>query len=380
MNRRVLIIGEYGICNGGENSLLSIIPLLNTKGWEFEAAVPVPSPFAMRLRNVCTNVHSFSTLSVDGSRLSQQEIRDALRELMESVRPDLVHCNSLSTSRLAGPVTKELGIASLGHIRDIVKLSKKAVADIGCLDRTIAVSHATRGWHIEQGFDAAQTHVVYNGVDIERFFPPDENGPTNPHDALALEQKLPAGTQVILYVGQIGMRKGIDVLISAFFKIANQNSNSHLLIVGERNSTKQEAIEYEKRLREEVLDSEFRNRIHWLGRRNDVPMLMKAASLLLHPARQEPLGRVLLESCAAGLVPVTTNVGGSSEILASQELGQLLVEKDDADEMARIALMLLRDREKRVELSKLCRINAEERFHVELCAEAIHRHYSELTR
>jgi len=42
---------------------------------------------------------------------------------------------------------------------------------------------------------------------------------------------------------------------------------------------------------------------------------MQLADVLLHPARQEPLGRVLLEASASALPIVTTQVGGSPEIL-----------------------------------------------------------------
>ena len=65
----------------------------------------------------------------------------------------------------------ELRLPSLGHLRDIVKLSARAVADLNCHGRLLAVSHATRSFHIAGGIAAEKTHVVYNGVDLEEFCP-----------------------------------------------------------------------------------------------------------------------------------------------------------------------------------------------------------------
>jgi len=61
---------------------------------------------------------------------------------------------------------------------------------------------------------------------------------------------------------------------------------------------------------------------------------------LVHPARQEPLGRVLLEAAAAGRAILATDVGGTGEILTDGRTS-ILVPADDpaalADELARLA-------------------------------------------
>ncbi len=120
------------------------------------------------------------------------------------------------------------------------------------------------------------------------------------------------------------MRKGVDSLLDAFFKIAQEIPTAELAIVGQRYSQKQEAVDYEKRLILQVENSLFSKRISWLGIRNDIPNLMRQSTILIHPARQEPLGRVLLESAASGLPMIATDVGGTSEILSPTEFNELL--------------------------------------------------------
>jgi glycosyltransferase involved in cell wall biosynthesis len=49
----------------------------------------------------------------------------------------------------------------------------------------------------------------------------------------------------------------------------------------------------------------------------DMPLAYAAADLLLHPAENEPFGRVIVEALAAGLPIVTTEGGGPAEILSA---------------------------------------------------------------
>ena len=51
---------------------------------------------------------------------------------------------------------------------------------------------------------------------------------------------------------------------------------------------------------------------------------MNEADLLVHPAKQEPLGRVLLEAAASGLPIVATNVGGTTEIVTDGTSARLV--------------------------------------------------------
>ena len=237
------------------------------------------------IRNVGLITHD-----ADGKRFSQIELRDQIAGLIAEVRPCLLHANSLSMSRLVGPLN--VGVPSVGYLRDILKLSKTATADINQNDRIVAVSDATAQWHVSQGLDADRVVTVYNGVDSQVFGPlecADEPGAEAVVvERLRAELGLSAGDCVLLYVGQIGMRKGISDLAEIFLLAAQQVPKLKLLIVGERHSTKGEAIQYEQDIRDRLEASSVGDRVNWLGRREDVASLMQLADVLLHPARQEP--------------------------------------------------------------------------------------------
>ena len=366
---RVLLVGEYGTCNGGEHSLLAILPFLQSSSRLFEALVPTPSAFSEHLQALRIATHNFDPGS-GSTRKSQEEIRAAIRTTIQKVSPDLIHANSLSASRLCGPVTKELGVRAIGHLRDIMKLSQQAIRDLNELDGMVAVSNATRDFHVKQGLQQEKVAVVYNGIDLAKFHPiENEAARATVRGALGVGEHEP----LLLFVGQIGMRKGVDTLLDAISLLRVEFPSATVAIVGARHSEKEEAISYERELRKRA---DQIGGIRWLGRRDDVAGWMRAATMLVHPARQEPLGRVLLEALASGLPIVATNVGGTREILTGELGDQWLCEPNDPTRLAALAGRLLRSQQLRVTLGQQMRKIAESRFTHEHCAAAIERIYT----
>ncbi|MFD2182719.1 glycosyltransferase family 4 protein [Rhodoplanes azumiensis] len=67
-------------------------------------------------------------------------------------------------------------------------------------------------------------------------------------------------------------------------------------------------------------------RIRWLGHREDVPAVMAAADLLVHPARLDITGTVILEAVINGLPVITSGICGYAEHVALAEAGLVLPE------------------------------------------------------
>lgn len=370
----ILIVGEYGVLNGGERSFLTVAQHLIARGWSYVAAVPSDSPFETALQNIGVRNVGLTTHSTDGTRFSQPELRDQIAGLVETVQPCLLHANSLSMSRLVGPL--DVGVPSVGYLRDILKLSKKATADINQNDRIVAVSDATAQWHVSHGLDSDRVVTVYNGVDAAIFRPLEsckesdvssEETAAAAVDRLRIEFGFSPDDCVLLYVGQIGMRKGISDLAAIFLRAAQEVPGLKLLIVGERHSTKAEAIQYEQDIREQFAKSTFGESVKWLGRREDVADLMRLANILIHPARQEPLGRVLLEASASALPIVTTNVGGSPEILNGTLTAENLFPVGENEQIVQRIVQLSGDGKLCRQIGQEQRENAVQRFSINQC-------------
>ena len=116
-----------------------------------------------------------------------------------------------------------------------------------------------------------------------------------------------------------------------------------------------------------------------------MPAILRELTMLLHPARQEPLGRVLLEAAASAVPVVATRVGGTEEIFSPafiapvpESTAAILVDPDQPETLARAALSLLEDESKRCQLSQAARLRATEAFDVERASAALVEHYHDV--
>ncbi|MGH7127811.1 MAG: glycosyltransferase family 4 protein [Planctomycetaceae bacterium] len=150
----------------------------------------------------------------------------------------------------------------------------------------------------------------------------------------------------------------------------SRSNEMHWMLIGERHSTKPESIEFERHVLERFRTAGLGDRLHRLGYRDDVAWIMNEVDLLVHPARQEPLGRVLLEAAAAGLPIVATTVGGTEEILRDGESARL-VPPDDPHSLAAAIIELHDDPHKRSRFAAAARARIETAFTIQQAADRL---------
>ena len=126
-------------------------------------------------------------------------------------------------------------------------------------------------------------------------------------------------------VGRLVPTKDHLSLIKAFNKSKLSIPSAQLLIVGEGSLLNQ--------LKEQAMQTPFADSIHFLGRRDNIPELLKAMDVFVLSSVAEGMPRVVLEAMAAGVPCIATNVGGVSEILANGEFGRL-VKSGDSEALA----------------------------------------------
>jgi glycosyltransferase involved in cell wall biosynthesis len=371
---RLLILCEYPTLLGGERSMLATLRAVAAAGFDVHVAAPPGRPLADALREAGVSHVRWSTHDDEHERLPLDRIRAGLANLFDQVRPDLVHANSVSTARISGPVAAGAGLPSVGHLRDIVRLSRQAIDDLNRHRRLIAVSRAARDFHVAQGIDATGCVVVYNGVDLDAFCP---RAPTG---YLHREFGVPPAVRLVATIGQLGLRKGTDVALAAALQAAGAVPDVHWLIVGERTSNKAESREFEALLRSIASEPPLAGRVHFLGSRSDVPLLMNECVLLVHAARQEPLGRALVEAAASGLPVVATDVGGTREIFPTESDGAVLVPPDNRFALAEAMAQLLNDEGRRQSLGAAARRRAAAAFNICETADRIIAQYNDLQR
>jgi len=78
----------------------------------------------------------------------------------------------------------------------------------------------------------------------------------------------------------------------------------------------------------------LRRHIIFTGWRNDIPELLQSATVSVLPSLSEGFSNTVLESMAAGLPVITTNVGGNPELITNGKTGTLVPPRD-AEALAR---------------------------------------------
>ena len=365
--RRIALLFEYATLNGGERSMLACLDWLqrNESSWEFAAIAPGSGRLAEALTQRRVQLIPWSmTAEPDRARLSREAIEASLIEAIHQARADLLHANSLAMGRLTGRVADRLTIPTTSHLRDILKLSNASITDLNRNRRLIAVSNATREFHVARGLDADRVVVVRNGLDLTHFQPRAATGWL--HDEL----KLPRSAKLLATIGQIGLRKGQDVLAAAAPAIVREQPDVYFVLVGERSSTKAESLAFERAIVDRIAEHGLADRLHRLGTRDDVQSLLAEITLLVHPAHQEPFGRVLLEAAACGVPVVATNVGGTSEIVVDGETGRLVPPRD-SQALALAVCELLADEKSRHRMSLAARDRAVREFDIAHAARSL---------
>ena len=368
----VLVLFEYPSLNGGERSLLSVSDLVVAAGFQLTALAQSVGPLAAELARCDVRHVPFDFFADDGRRLERYKLRSQLGAALEAEQPDLFHANSLAAARLSGPVVRGLNVPSIGHLRDILRLNRAAIADLNCHSRLLAVSQATLDYHVALGLNTQHTFVAYNGVDTCEFRQRVGNG------FLHREIGLPATARLIGSIGQIGLRKGLDSTLTAAPAIVAAEMDAHFLVIGERFSRKDENLVHEQQLRSMANQNPLDGHVHFLGTRNDVSQLLPELSLLVHAARQEPLGRVLLEAGACGLPIVSTDVGGTREIFPEDQSAAVLVAADDPPAIAEAAIRILGDASLARRLGQGARERIAMHFNHEVAAETLLGHYRDV--
>ena len=132
-------------------------------------------------------------------------------------------------------------------------------------------------------------------------------------DALGVKE----GELVLLSVGSGFITKGLDRTIQALADIREQQPSVEIRLLVAGQDKPRRFVRQARRLG--VADG-----VHFLGGREDVTDLMLAADLLVHPARSEAAGIVLLESLVAGLPVVVSDVCGYAHYVKAARGGLVL--------------------------------------------------------
>ena len=228
------------------------------------------------------------------------------------------------------------------------------------------VSHAGRQQlTCELGAPKDRITLLQNGVDTERFAPPDPRQRAEARQRLGLQPDEFA----ILMLGSLTPVKDHRTAILAVAAQAAQINHCHLLVAGGGPL----------RAELEAVAQEFHGQLKttFLGHCRDPVPLLHGADLLLCTSRYEQMSNALLEAMACGLPIVATDVGDNARITGYGSCG-VIVPPADPGETGRAILRCAADRGQRRRLGEQARRGVVDRFRIERTVAAYQRFYTSL--
>ncbi len=353
---RVVYLDHCARPSGGELALARLLPAL--EGVEPHVVLAEEGPLVGILHQAGVSVEVLP-MAEGARRLSRDRVRPGrvggaavgaasayvlrLARRLRTLRPDLVHTNSLKAAVYGALAARLAGVPVVWHIRDRVApdyLPAPAVAALRGLARVlpshvIANSQATLAClPVAEG----RASVVPSPVELPREAP------------IAGEALMPraGGPLTVGMVGRLAPWKGQDLFLRAF-ATAFPDGPERAVLVGEALFGEDD---YAGELRSLSARLGLEGRVDWRGFRADVGAELRGLDVLVHASVvPEPFGQVVVEGMAAGLPVVAAGAGGPAETVTDGVDG-LLYPPGDVGALAERLRLLASDPDLRARLGR----------------------------
>ena len=320
--KKILVWETLGTVSGGQKMTLTILDMLSDQ-YEFCCLIPKEGMLSEELkkRNIPYVLMGDQTLptGVKGKQVIFRYGWMSLKNIWKSLgiirkyKPDMLYCPgpaALPWSAICGMLTGKPVIWHLHHIF-LDGATKKLLNICGKLSsvrKIIAVSNCV-GDQIVADAAHKKVEVLYNPVDVQKY----ANG--DPASIKAeIEQilgyKLDNTRNVVGHVALVQRSKRQDFVLNVIAELKKRGMNSVGIFAGEAREP--DFLEELKKRAEELNISDD---VTFLGRRSDIPDLLKMVDVLMIPSSFEGFPLAGLEAAAAGVPVAACNVAGAEEFI-----------------------------------------------------------------
>ncbi|MBN1405388.1 MAG: glycosyltransferase family 4 protein [Candidatus Omnitrophica bacterium] len=352
--KNILFTGHHAELGGGEISLLEIVknldknnfnPLvcLGDKGpleYEFEKigvdVIILKLPGFLRKLNrdpgssnkISAFIKSTACLPVLTKRFKGIIIEKNI---------DVVYINSIKSALYAAIAAKNTKRRIVWQLHDCLTkefyptwIIKLVIMLTHMADQIVCVSDIARQYFIKSGGAATKAVVIYNGIDIKKFNPGVNNG--------LKEQLGLSGKKIVSIVGRLEPWKGQEVFINAAGIICGKRDDVSFLIVG---GALFGFDAYEEKLKKITGSLKLKNKVLFLGFKNDVERIYAASDIITHCSnRPEPFGRDIIEAMACAKPVISTAMGAVNEII-NNGIDGVIIKPDSPEDLASAIIRLI---------------------------------------
>ena len=214
------------------------------------------------------------------------------------------------------------------------------------------------------GIPDDRIHYIPHGVDTTHFKPI--------YSKEILEKYNLIDKEIILYIGRISKRKGIDYLIKAFSLLKDEIPNAILLIVGGDYG-------YKNTIEKIVKNENLLKRIMFLGYipKKDLPKIYSIANVIVYPSKFEIFGHVILEANACEKLVIAVNHWGPKELIINGKTG-FLTKYGDVQGLKEKIVYILQNESLQKQMGKFARKYVKQNYSWEKCAQKHFELYNNL--
>lgn len=281
---------------------------------------------------------------------------------LRKAQPDILHVN------LPGPYNAGCGsIAAIAKIAGVpvVVTTEHLPGIIGSvrfrwakhfwgiwIDGVITETRANVGYLAKyHRIGPSKIFCIYHGIDTEGWNRREETR-ARTRESIGLGQD----DVVIALIGRLHPQKGHDYLLYAASRLKDKYPFCKYLLVGDG--------EWRAELEYLVGKFSLQDKVHFLGFREDVPILLQIVDIVVIPSRMEGLPFVLLEAMAAGVPVVASGLECLKEVICHGENG-FLIPVGDGVALAETLESLLRNRNSWAEIGQRARETVVQRFNLQ---------------
>lgn len=277
-------------------------------------------------------LHIYLTIEGLFSYLASKKLAHGI---VKEWNPDIIHIHGTVSESLLGvnlkkKYKKPLLMTVYGE--DITRYTKQIPSkyltglSLKNADAIICQSKFLENEIRKTGISNKKFFIIPMGVNTKNFSPKDKNKARQASNLLK-------NKKIILFVGHLVTRKGLEYLIRAIKRVLKNDKNILCCIIGKGP--------LEEHLKKLTSDLGLNDYIRFLGTKTNKEVIpyMNACDIFVLPSLNEGLPVVLCEALACGKPVVATKVAGTPE-LVNNDVGYLVNPKDVNDLAEKILLAL----------------------------------------
>lgn len=263
--------------------------------------------------------------------------RFRLKKMMESFRPQLIHCHLARSASIAGKAAQLLGVCSAANLHNYVNLKYYRKIDF-----FFPATGDQRRYLIECGIADDRISVI-------------------PHFTMLPAKAIVGNPDVSPFTfvsyGRWVQKKGFHLLLRAFKRLREQGVEARLVLGGDGPER--------ANLLSLIDELKLQNDVSLPGWVKDVTEFLSGGSIFVLPSLQEPFGIVVLEAMSQGKIIISSTTEGPSEILNGETA--YLFPTGDVSMMANTMVHACRH----IEEARLKAENALKEFNLRYSAEKV---------